>query len=169
VSGFMFLITNLSLLGLFAICVYYFLRSKNIRRFLLQLLILVSSFMALCFLFYTPEKLTARGNSANDIYFVIVLYFFMLLGMLAQYLYTRLEQPKKERQKFEWGLFLAPIFASPIVFIPLLSALQNANIDLSHLNTTKMMVFFVAFENGFLWKEYFAHPRQLIREGKNGK
>jgi uncharacterized membrane protein len=168
-SKLLFIITNLSLLGLLAICVYYFIRSKNIRRFLLQLVILVLCFLALYFLFYTPETPIARGDTSNDIYFVIVLYFFMLLGMLAQYLYTRLEQPKKERKEFEWGLFLAPIFASPIVFIPLLSALQNANIDLSNLNTTKMMVFFVAFENGFFWKEYFDHRRQVIREGKDGK
>lgn len=168
-SGIMLTLVNLSFLGLMAICIYYFIRSRNIRRLLLQLFILAICFGFIYFLFYARETPTGRGDTANDIYFVIVLYFFMLLGMLAQYVYSRLEQPVQQRKKFEWGLFLAPIFASPIVFIPLLSALQNANIDLRNLTSTKLMVFFVAFENGFFWKEYFDHRRQKIREGQDEK
>jgi hypothetical protein len=89
----------------------------------------------------------------------------MLLGMAAQYGYNRFEQPKAERKAFDFGLFIAPIFASPIIFIPLLAALQNADLDLTRLTTPKMMVFFVAFENGFFWKEYFDHRR--LEKGKN--
>ncbi|MDZ7399433.1 MAG: hypothetical protein ONB37_04620 [candidate division KSB1 bacterium] len=165
----MFIITSLSLLGLLIISVYYFIRSKNIRRFFAHLFILAIGFAFIYFFFYVPQMPTGRGDSANDIYFVIVLYFFMLLGMLAQYIYSRLEQAAPQRKKFEWGLFVAPIFASPVVFIPLLSALQNADIDLKNLTTTKLMVFFVAFENGFFWKEYFDHRRQSISEGKDEK
>jgi hypothetical protein len=90
----------------------------------------------------------------------------MLLGMLSQYIYTRLEQPKDLRKKFDLGLFLAPIFTSPIIFIPLLSAMQNAEVDLQNLTTPKIMIFLVAFENGFFWKELFDHRRKLKETGK---
>ena len=62
-------------------------------------------------------------------------------------------QSDSERQPFNIGRFLAPVFASPIVFIPLLGAFQSMDIDITNLTLPKIMVFFVAFENGFFWKE----------------
>ena len=122
------------------------------------------AFLFLYLLFYQPEVPVARGGNGNDIYFVIVLYFFMILGMLAHNLFTRFSRPKQQRREFDLGMFFAPVFASPIIFIPLLSALQNANIDLRDLTTAKFMVFLVAFENGFFWKEYFDNRRQLKKQ-----
>ena len=52
-------------------------------------------------------------------------------------------------------MFIAPVFASPIVFIPLLTAFQNANVDLNRLTVPKLLIFFVAYQNGFFWKEFF--------------
>jgi len=166
-SSLMITLTSISLIALLAIAVYYFIQTKNVRRLVLQLIIIGLAFVFLYFLFYKPDVSAARGNGGNDIYFVIVLYFFMILGMVAQYAHARFSQPKRLRKKFDFGLFIAPVFASPIIFIPLLSALQNANIDLRQLTTVKMMVFFVAFENGFFWKEYFDNRRKLKEEGKD--
>ena len=97
---------------------------------------------------------------------MIILYLCMLLGMAAQYAHNRFFLPKAQRPEFDFGLFLAPIFASPIIFIPLLAAMQNAEVDLAQLTVPKMMVFFVAFENGFFWKEYFDHRRQEKQKGE---
>jgi hypothetical protein len=166
-SPLMITLTSVSFVVLLAIALYYFIQTKNVRRFILQLIVIGLAFVFLYFLFYKAEVATAKRNSGNDIYFVIVLYFFMILGMLAQYTYARFSQPKRLRKKFDFGLFIAPVFASPIIFIPLLSALQNANVDLRQLTTVKMMVFFVAFENGFFWKEYFDNRRKLKEEGKD--
>jgi len=168
-SSLMIILTSISLIALLTIAVYYFIQTKNIRRFILQLIIIGLAFAFLYFLFYKPESPAARGNGGNDIYFVIVLYFFMILGMLAQYTYARFSQPKRIRKKFDFGLFIAPVFASPVIFIPLLSALQNANVDLRNLTTAKLMVFLVAFENGFFWKEYFDNRRKQKEEGKDAK
>ncbi|UCE07487.1 MAG: hypothetical protein JSW07_05480 [bacterium] len=168
-SSLMIILTSISLVVLLAIAIYYFIQTKNIRRFILQLIIIGLVFAFLYLLFCTPASPAARGNGGDDSYFVIVLYFFMILGMLAQYTYARFSQPKRYRKKFEFGLFIALVFASPIIFIPLLSALQNANIDLLQLTIVKMMVFFVAFENGFFWKEYFDNRRKLKEEDRNGK
>lgn len=110
---------------------------------------------------------TSKGvGENNEIYFVIILYIFMLLGMLANYFYNRFSKPKTNRESFDIGLFIAPIFASPIIFIPLLASLQTADIELSNLTTTKLMVFIVSFQNGFFWKEYFDNRNKEIKNTK---
>jgi hypothetical protein len=89
----------------------------------------------------------------------------MLLGMGAQFLYRHFEQPQRKRRKFDWGVFLAPVSASPIVFLPLLASFQNSEVDLSKLDVPRLMIFFVAFQNGFFWKEHFD---QRQREAERG-
>jgi hypothetical protein len=77
----------------------------------------------------------------------------MVVGMASHYLYNLLMKSARTRQPFDLRRFIAPIFASPIVFIPLLGAFQSADIDLTNLMLPKYMVFLVAFENGFFWRE----------------
>jgi hypothetical protein len=153
--------------GLLILAVYRFITSaeRRIPPVLIQLAVLAASFGVLYKLFWAHKPIIAR-SPGNEVYFVIILYGCMLLGMLAHYLYTRFGQPKAERRKakFDVGMFIAPVFASPIVFIPLLAALQNTVENLQVLTATKMMVFFVAFENGFFWKEYFDHRLKAKQE-----
>jgi hypothetical protein len=156
----------ISFIGLFVLILYYFLKNRRWQTALLQLALLGLAFLLVYYFFLAPKPPTSRGANSPDLYVVIVLYVFMLLGMLAQYLYSRLEQPQATRPRFDLGLFLAPVFASPMIFIPLLAALQNANLDLQHLTTPRIMVFLVAFENGFFWKELFDHRRKLKEAGK---
>jgi hypothetical protein len=164
-TGLMTLLTGLSLAALAALSIYRVVKEKNWRFFTIQMLALAICFWLLHALFGFPNvAATPRGE--QDVYLIIVLYVCMLLGMVAHYAYTRFEQPKRRRIKFDFGLSVAPIFASPIIFIPLLAALQNADIDLTQLTVPKTMVFFVAFENGFFWKEYFDHRRQQKAEGE---
>ena len=84
----------------------------------------------------------------------------MLLGMLAHWLYVWLETPQRKRPAFDLGLFLGPVLASPIIFIPLLASLQNTDLNLSQIDIPRFMVFVVAFENGFFWKEYFDNRKK---------
>lgn len=88
--------------------------------------------------------------------------------MFAQYLYRHFERPKRYRHKWDWGCFIAPIFASPIVFIPLAAAFQSVDIDLTkpNLKLPQLMVFFVAFENGFFWKEHYDRKQKEEEKGK---
>ena len=163
-SALLTFLAGLSLLGLFAIALYKALRFKTWRVFAFHLVILVVCFGFLYALFDFPfvDELTSRGSGENEIYLVILLYFFMILGMACQAFYVHFEQPRKKRKKkkFDFGSFVAPVFASPIVFIPLMAAMQNADIDLSELTLPRMMVFFVAFENGFFWKDLIDHRRK---------
>ena len=160
-------LTLVSFCGLLILIIFNFTKNRRWQQSMLHFMLLAIAFLLIYIFFIAPKQATGRGDSSQDLYFVIVLYLFMLLGMLAQYIYARLEQPKAMRPKFDLGLFLAPIFTSPIIFIPLLSAMQNANIDLQNLTTPRIMVFLVAFENGFFWKELFDHRRQLKEAGKN--
>lgn len=153
----------ISLLGLTAIGVYWLVTTRNWRLFVLMLGIVGAGAF-----FLTEESLVALGaprargsrDSSQDVYVVIVLFMCMLLGMLAQYGFKRFEGSRETRQPVDWANLLAPVFASPIVFVPLLGALQNADIDLRRLDAVRIMVFFVAFENGFFWKDYFDHRRR---------
>jgi hypothetical protein len=50
--------------------------------------------------------------------------------------------------------FLMPIFASPIVFIPLLTLTSEVAMG-GAFTRPKLMVYLVAFQNGFFWKSFF--------------
>ena len=129
------------------------------RVFSIRMLVLTLAGVVLVWLF-GDRGLVAKSGKDSDLAFAAVLYLFMVLGMLAHYGYHRFEQPKAKRPPFDWGSFLAPVFASPIVVMPLLVALQNARLDLARLDLPRIMLFVVAFENGFFWKEYFDRRRR---------
>ena len=103
--------------------------------------------------FSSPE--IAPKGDAGDVALAVIMATCMLLGMLSQFLYRHFGRPRAERPAFDWGMFIAPVFASPIVFIPLLTAFQNANVDLNRLTVPKLLIFVVAYQNGFFWKEFF--------------
>jgi hypothetical protein len=105
--------------------------------------------------FPLPPDVSAKGESEVDVRpMVLALFLFMLLGMGAEYLYHYLDS-KPGETKFEWRSFVKPFVVSPLVFVPLAASLQNAKVDLSHFDIPLLMLFLVAFENGFLWRGYF--------------
>ena len=165
------LITGISLLGLLILAGIRARSTKNWRLFGIQTaaILLFALFLHAILGFPVPQPdASARGGS-SEISFVIILYAFMLLGMLAQYGFHFFEKPKAKREPFDIGRFLAPVFASPIIFVPLLAALQNANLDLTALDAPRLMLFLVAFENGFFWKDYFDQRRKNIARGEKDR
>jgi len=79
----------------------------------------------------------------------------MVLGMASEALYQYFDAPADKR-RFDIGTFVKPFLVSPLVFMPLAASLENANLDLSQFDAPRLMVFLVAFENGFLWRGYFS-------------
>jgi cytochrome bd-type quinol oxidase subunit 2 len=134
------------------------------RGFALELaaIVVFAVFLNRLFDFPFSPPITAKGP--DDFVLAGALFICMLFGMVSQFLYRRLEKPQRLRPNWDWGLFIAPVFASPIVFIPLLAAFQNANIDLKDLTAPRLMIFFVAYQNGFFWKEFF--DRKQREEGR---
>ncbi len=88
----------------------------------------------------------------------------MLVGMLSQVFYQHFSLPRKRRlrKKIDWGQFFAPACASPIILVPLMVTLQNANIDFKAMTVPKMMIFFIAFQNGFFWKALFDRKQKEL-------
>ncbi len=152
-------LTAASLLALAGVLFYRDYKAKSARGFILHALILLAcvAFLWRFFGFLTPEPV-ARGDN-SEVYFIIVLYVIMVLGMLASYAFQHFSKEKAERKEWDFGLFLAPVFVSPVIFIPLLTAFQQAG-----SNSPRMMMFLVAFQNGFLWKEYFDHKRKKVTQ-----
>jgi H+/Cl- antiporter ClcA len=97
----------------------------------------------------------AKGPEPDLRPLVLVLFVCMVLGMAAEYLYHYLDA-KPAQRKFDWGSLVKPFLVSPLVFVPLAASLQAANVDLSTFNIPLLMLYLVAFENGFLWRGYFA-------------
>src|SRR3954469_15597688 len=67
-------------------------------------------------------------GGARETVAVVCCYASMLLGMVAQYFYRQAESGAK-RLRFRAIEFLMPIFASPIVFIPLLTISSDATMS----------------------------------------
>lgn len=138
-------------------------------RFLLEAigLLLFVAVLRWLFGFPMPSGNAVPKGPADDFALGAALFVAMLFGMLGQVLYRHFSVPAslRRRRRIDWGRFLAPVCASPIVFMPLMVSLQNANIDLQALTAPRMMIFLVAFQNGFFWKEHF--DRQYL-EAKKG-
>lgn len=160
----MWWITLVSVVGLLAVLLLGAGRSGNWRLFVFQA-VGVAAFVGLLYWLFPPRGYLIAKGTSQDLLFVAALYTCMAAGMIAQFLHRHFERPKRQRRKFDWGVFVAPVFASPIIFIPLLAAMQDAQVDLERITTARLMIFFVAFQNGFFWKEYFDHRRREIADG----
>ena len=114
---------------------------------------------------FSSSSTVAKGVQ-DDWIVAVALYAFMVAGMLAHYLYRRFERPRHRRLKWDWGLFLGPIFTSPIVFVPLLATFQEGGMDLAKLTAPRAMIFLVAFQNGFFWKEFFDRKQIELKAEK---
>jgi hypothetical protein len=88
---------------------------------------------------------------------VVCCYLSMVLGMVAQYFYRQAESGAG-KLTFKPMEFMMPIFASPIVFIPLLTITTDVSLS-GAFTKSKLMIYFVAFQNGFFWKGLFEQLR----------
>jgi hypothetical protein len=137
---------------------------RQFRRF--RPLTLIAHFAALAlylavlhWTFGFPSVAGAESKSGETdalVFPAIVLYMYvaMVLGMICEYVYHYLDGAPGDRH-FELGSLIKPVLVSPLVFIPLASSLQAANLDLT-FGIPRVMLFLVAFENGFLWRGYFS-------------
>jgi hypothetical protein len=145
-----------SLAVLFALAVRAFRRSRHLGQFLVWVAVLAACGLAYYFTFDATQPFQSKGEQSSAAG-MIALYIFMVAGMGCHYLYSHFMKPEREREFFDFGLFIAPIFASPLIFAPLWTAFQNAGVTLTGL---RFGAFLVAFQNGFFWKEFFDNRRR---------
>jgi hypothetical protein len=159
------LLLAMSFVGFLAFAAFAAMRSGQRRQFVVLLICAFLFGIILHQLFGFPiprPDVAAKGGEEQPLVVTAALYLCMVAGMLAQYLYIRFLRPKSNRKKWDWGNFLAPVLASPIVFIPLQGALQSAGVNLTAQSEPRIMLLLVAFENGFFWKDFFDRQRQEI-------
>jgi cytochrome bd-type quinol oxidase subunit 2 len=152
-------VIGVSMAGLLLVSGLWALKSGDWRTLITVATGLAAFAFLLNRLFGFPATVAAMGTR-EDLALLAALYLCMLTGMFAQYAYRHFERTRRHRTKWDWGLFIAPIFASPIVFVPLATSCISAGLDLKALTTVKFMIFFVAFQNGFFWKEFFDLKRK---------
>jgi len=109
---------------------------------------------------FQEYQIETKG-AIQEVVAMALCYVSMLLGMSAQYFYKQAERGDKTLS-FEPLEFLMPIFASPIVFIPLLTITSDLALT-GAFTKGKLMVYLVAFQNGFFWKSFF-EQRQKAAE-----
>src|SRR5512135_293223 len=110
-------IVGAAIIGLAALSVFSFSRHRQLRLLMLQILSIVVVVLFLWALFGFPQperRLISRGEGESELPIIAILFVCMILGMLAHWLYAWLETPKLERQSFDFGLFIAPVLASPV-------------------------------------------------------
>lgn len=145
------LILGVSMVLTTTFIIYHY--KKDSYKYILPLVLLVVIYYTLFSFPFIKDDLVAKGEEQTDLLFLIVLYFFLIFGMLSEYIFKLLSKPKKKRKKFDIGVLIAPLFISPITLIPLISAFQSVEtVSYSGLNTQNIMIFLIAFEHGFLWK-----------------
>ena len=147
-SGLLALILTVSL-ALLVIHLIYRVFTKSAAVVPSALVVLVA-----CWVVYAvaPRSMQTRGPG-DEIVSIVFCYASMVLGMMAEYGYAQAERGNK-RIEFDFMSFMMPIFASPIVFIPLLTLTSEVAIG-GAFTRPKMMVYLVAFQNGFFWKSFF--------------
>ena len=111
-----------------------------------------------------PDAAIESKGAVQEGMAVAFCYLSMVLGMAAQYFYKQAERGDR-RLTFEVMEFLMPIFASPIVFIPLLTITSDMMLS-GPFTKSKLMIYLVAFQNGFFWKSFFEQRRQKAVEAQ---
>ncbi len=158
------IVLGTAILALCLLSIQRFLKNRNTALLVVNLVIIIIAGGVLVFSFdLLSFELVGRGRNTDDILLeialIVLMFLAMLFGMGAAYLYARLSSPHAERPPFDLGLFLAPFFTSPFVFIPLVASYGDIWADIvANPDKTvgaKLMIFLVAFENGFFWKVIF--------------
>ena len=132
------------------------IRARRRAPLVLAILGIISYLLVLKALFDFPRLPSeSKGAEGSILPLVFALYLCMLGGMMAEYFYHYLDTADAKQRRFDFASFLKPFFVSPLVFVPLAASLQASNLTSSSFDVSRLMVFLVAFENGFLWRGYF--------------
>jgi hypothetical protein len=123
---------------------------------------LAAATAAAIYAFTFPDAAIETKGAAQEWVAVVLCYLAMVLGMIAQYFYKRVDRGDT-KSRVERMELLMPIFASPIVFIPLLTITSDMVFS-GPFTRAKLMVYLVAFQNGFFWKTFFEQQRPTPRE-----
>jgi hypothetical protein len=131
------------------------LRARHVVRALVGAAVLGTVLWWIYFATFPPA---GRGRGDGESAALVISYVSMVIGMIAHYVYAKAEKGETTL-RIEWMPFLMPILASPIVFIPLVSIAGEVSSTGGLFERARLMVYLVAFQNGFFWKHFFDQRR----------
>jgi len=143
--------------GLAAAAIVLYLAFRTRRLLVIVLTLFVVAVGSWIVSSVAPATAGTRGD--GDTVTLVISYVAMVLGMTSHYVYVQAERGAK-KLTFNWLSFVMPILASPIVFIPLVSLAGEVPAVGGAFTHAKVMVYLVAFQNGFFWKNFFDKQRQ---------
>jgi hypothetical protein len=125
--------------------------NKGIKNFLIQIIIL----MAVIIFFHVttgfPKPVYGFGG-ISPLINIGIMFICTILGIGAHYIFYLEEE-------FKLVNFLKPLVISPIILLPLLGSVKGG----SQLEPMQVVSFgFLAFQNGFFWKEVLKRARAKI-------
>lgn len=132
-----------SIIVLIILIIIGFFRKKQWKQSIIELLVLMVIIFLLNFSTGFPRATTSFG-SFTPLWIIILLLFFVLMGMVANYFFHI-------KKKFDWFSLVKPFFISPIVLMPILGSINFNDLELIQI----IALSFLAFQNGFFWKEIF--------------
>ena len=136
---------GLYLLAIVADCI----RSRSLKRFLLELLPLIGLIIIDLFITDATTGYIAFGAGASPLTVVLIMFVAILLGIIARYAFYL-------RGEFSWLDFAKPLCLSPLLLIPLVGSVQAAK----ELQTIQVVSFaLLAFQNGFFWQAVLQKSR----------
>jgi len=91
---------------------------------------------------YLSSESIAKGEEERGYFFEGFLFIVMLIGMASKYIFDELD---KEEFKFNIRKFIKPMFVSPMVFMGVIS-------QLNEVAMSGFIVYAFAFQNGFFWQ-----------------
>lgn len=122
---------------------------RGLKKFIVQLILLLALTITLNLTTGFPAARQAFGG-ASQLISIGIMFVFTVLGITAHSLFYL-------KGKFFWPTFLKPLLISPIVLLPLIGTVQ-ASPTIEHAQLISFA--FLAFQNGFFWKEVLEHARQ---------
>jgi hypothetical protein len=139
----------LVLFGIFSII--EFIISRAVKRFVIQVVILLGVIVALRVTTGFPAARVAFGG-VSPITAIGIMFICTFLGIAAHYFFYL-------KGRFSWRTFLKPLVTSPIVLLPLIGSVQGT----SDIESIQLISFgFLSFQNGFFWKAVFEHAKNQL-------
>ena len=122
--------------------------SRAVIRFVIQTAILLAVILLFRVITGFPKITTAFGG-VSPIIAIGIMFVCTVLGIVGHYFFNL-------KGRFSWRTFLKPLIISPIVLLPLIGSVQVT----SDIENIQLISFgFLAFQNGFFWKEVLEHAK----------
>jgi hypothetical protein len=140
----------MSIVGVLRVCAALYLvlilagwvRSRNHKRFLLELLVLVALVIVDVLIATEIAGYLAFGSGTSPTVVIFIMFAAIILGTAARYVFHL-------QSSFSWLDFAKPLCISPILLLPLIGSVQGAK-DLQPMQVVSFAL--LAFQNGFFWQ-----------------